>query len=65
MPSNRVELNQGNLRSLNVVETDTKARVVLNLKESTSYKTEVSGNDLLVALEPAAGNRSATFTFDA
>ncbi|GAB2832396.1 type IV pilus secretin PilQ [Comamonas piscis] len=54
MPSNRVELNQGNLRSLNVVETDTKARVVLNLKESTSYKTEISGSDLLVALEPAA-----------
>lgn len=53
MPSNRIDLNQGNLRSLSVVETDTKARVVLNLKESTSYKTEISGNDLLVALEPA------------
>ncbi len=54
LPSNRIELNQGNLRSLNVVETDTKARLVLNLKESTTYKTEVSGKDLLVAIEPAA-----------
>ena len=54
LPNNRVELNQGNLRSLNVVETDTKARLVLNLKESTTYKTEVSGKDLLVAIEPAS-----------
>lgn len=54
LPSNRLELNQGNLRSVNVVETDTKARLVLNLKESTTYKTEVSGKDLLIALEPVA-----------
>ncbi len=54
LPKNRIELNQGNLRSVNVVETDTKARLVLNLKESTTYKTEVSGQDLLIAIEPAA-----------
>lgn len=60
LPSNRIELNQGNLRSLNVVETDTKARLVLNLKESTTYKTEVSGKDLLVAIEPAAKKVTAT-----
>ncbi|MFG5776089.1 type IV pilus secretin PilQ [Comamonas sp. J-3] len=53
LPNNRMELNQGNLRSVNVVETDTKARLVLNLKESTTYKTEVSGQDLLIAIQPA------------
>ena len=54
LPSNRLELNQGNLRSVNVVETESRARLVLNLKESTTYKTEVNGGDLLIALEPTA-----------
>ena len=47
LPKNRIELNQGNLRSVNVVETDTKARLVLNLKESTTYKTEISHKSIL------------------
>lgn len=54
LPSNRLELNQGNLRSVSVVETDTKARLVLNLKESAAYKAEVNGKDLLITLDPVA-----------
>ncbi len=53
LKNNRIELNQGNLRSLNVVETDTKARLVLNLKENATYKTEVNGKDILIAIESA------------
>ena len=50
---NKIDLNQGNIRSINILETDTKSRVVLNLKESTTYKASVEGNDLLIAIEPA------------
>ena len=69
LPNNRIDLNQGNLRSLNVVETDTKARLVLNLKQNTTYKTEVSGKDLLVYIESipkkvASNQQDAQFSED-
>ncbi len=49
-----VVVNQGNLKSVNVVEADGRARVVLNLKQATAYRTEVQGDALLVLLDPAA-----------
>lgn len=51
--ASKVDINQGNIRSINILETDTKSRIVLNLKEATTYKAELSGDDLLVAIEPA------------
>jgi type IV pilus assembly protein PilQ len=50
-----IEVNQGNLRSVNVVQAGERSRVVLNLKQATAYKTEVQGKSLLVTLEPTAG----------
>ncbi|WP_219212730.1 type IV pilus secretin PilQ [Variovorax boronicumulans] len=50
-----VEVNQGNLRSINVVQAGERTRLVLNLKQATAYKTEVQGKSLLVSLEPVAG----------
>ena len=50
-----IELNQGNLRSANVVQAGERTRLVLNLKQATAYRAEVQGKSLLVVLEPAAG----------
>ena len=49
-----VELNQGNLKSANVVQAAGRSRVVLNLKQATSYRAEIQGKVLLVQLEPVA-----------
>jgi type IV pilus assembly protein PilQ len=49
---NLVELNQGNLRSANVVEAGDRTRVVLNLNQSVTYETRIDGNALLVLLKP-------------
>ena len=54
-----IEVNQGNLRSVNVVQAGDRSRVVLNLKQATAYKTEIQGKSLLVILEPAAGTALA------
>jgi type IV pilus assembly protein PilQ len=51
---NSVEINQGNLRSANIVQAGERTRVVLNLKQSAGYKTELRGNSLLISLETAA-----------
>ncbi|MEZ2295846.1 type IV pilus secretin PilQ [Variovorax sp. RCC_210] len=55
-----IEVNQGNLRSVNVVQVGERSRVVLNLKQATAYKAEIQGKSLLVVLEPAAGAALAT-----
>lgn len=49
-----VDLNQGNLRSVNVVTAGDRTRLVLNLKAPTGYKAQIEGNSLLVSLEPVA-----------
>lgn len=55
----QVELNQGNLRSVNVVEAGGRSRVVINLKAATSYKTDIRGNNLYVILAPVPSAASA------
>jgi len=55
----QIELNQGNLRSVNVVEAGGRSRVVLNLKAATSYKTDVQGNTLFVTLAPVPSAATA------
>ena len=49
-----VEINQGNLRSVNVVQAGERTRLVLNLKAAAAYKAQLQGKSLLVVLEPAA-----------
>ncbi|MFZ5487421.1 MAG: type IV pilus secretin PilQ [Pseudomonadota bacterium] len=49
-----VEVNQGNLRSVNVVQAGDRTRVVLNLKQATPYQTEIKGKSLYVSLTPVA-----------
>ena len=49
-----VELNQGNLRSANVAQSDERARLVLNLRQPANYRVQVQGKSLIVLLEPTA-----------
>lgn len=47
-----VDINQGNLRSANVLEASDRARVVLNLSQTAGYDTRIEGNTLWVTLRP-------------
>ena len=51
-----IAINQGNVRSANVIQAGDKTRVVLNLKQSVTYKTQISGKSLLVFLDPVAAS---------
>lgn len=56
MGRSQIEINQGNLKSINVVQAAGRSRVVLNLKQATSYRTEIQGKALLVQLEAVAAS---------
>lgn len=57
----QIALNQGNVRSAQVVEAAGRTRVVLNLNQAAQYRPELDGNALLVWLEPnASAARSAS-----
>jgi type IV pilus assembly protein PilQ len=60
MGRSTVEINQGNLRSVNVVQVGERTRVVLNLKQATPYKAQLQGKSLLIVLEAAASTAPAT-----
>lgn len=46
-----IDLNLGNLRSVNVVQAGERTRVVLNLKAPAPYKAEIQGKSLLIILD--------------
>ena len=48
-----VEINQGNMRLANLAQTDERTRVVLNLRQASSYRAELQGNALLIVLDAA------------
>jgi len=52
------EFNLGDLRSANIVEAGNRTRLVVNLNQMMSYTTKISGKDLLISLQPAAGSGS-------
>jgi type IV pilus assembly protein PilQ len=54
-----VELNQGNVRSVNVVQSGERTRLVLNLKNSASYRAQLQGNSLLVSFDPVIASAPA------
>ena len=51
---NLVDINQGNLKTVNIVQAGERARLVLNLKQPTSYKAELQGKSLFITLDPVA-----------
>ncbi len=46
-----VEVNQGNLRSVAVAQAGERTRLVLNLRQSASYRAELQGKALVIILE--------------
>jgi type IV pilus assembly protein PilQ len=48
---NTIEMNQGNLRSANVVQAGDRTRVVINLKQPAAYQAKVEGKSLIVVLD--------------
>ena len=56
MGRSTVDINQGNLRSVSIVQAGDRTRVVLNLKQATAYKAELQGKSLLVVLDKVAGS---------
>jgi len=56
---NQVELNQGDLRSVNIVQASGRSRVVLNLKRPLTHAVSIDGKRILVAL----GGATDTTTF--
>ena len=51
MGRSTIDINQGNLRSVSVVQAGDRTRVVLNLKQPTAYKAQLQGKSLLVVLD--------------
>jgi type IV pilus assembly protein PilQ len=50
-----IEINQGNLRSANVVQAGDRTRVVINLKQAAAYQARTEGKFLIVVLERSVG----------
>lgn len=48
---NLVEMNQGNLRSANIVQAGDRTRIVINLKQAASYSASIDGNVVMLVLE--------------
>lgn len=53
---NNFEVNQGNVKSVSVVQAGERSRVVLNLKQPSSYQAQIQGKSLLVSLGAISGN---------
>lgn len=56
------EVNEGELRSVNVVQVGERTRLVLNLKTMVTYETKAEGNTLTISLAavPSAASRAAS-----
>jgi type IV pilus assembly protein PilQ len=56
MGRSTIDINEGNLKSISVVQAGDRTRVVLNLKQPTTYKAEIQGKSLLVMLDSSGSN---------
>jgi type IV pilus assembly protein PilQ len=57
-----VDINQGNLRSVSIAEAGERTRLVLNLRQSANYRTELQGKVLVVVLENSSAPALAAST---
>ena len=63
---NSLSINEGALRSVNVVQSGSRTRLVLNLSRTTTYETRMEGNNFIIAVQggPASAviaNNTAQF----
>jgi type IV pilus assembly protein PilQ len=54
-----VEVNQGNLRSVNIAQAGERTRLVLNLRQPSNYTARLDGRSLLLTLETTGGAQQA------
>ena len=54
-----VDINQGNLRSVAVAQAGERTRLVLNLRQAATYRTELQGKVLLVVLDSSSAAAAA------
>lgn len=58
---NLVEINQGNMRSVNVAQAGERTRLVVNLRQAANYHAQLQDNALLLVLDsPAIGTSGAS-----
>lgn len=60
LPRPSVDVNQGNLRSVNVAQAGDRTRLVLNLKQAATYRAQLDGKALLIVVDSAAPSAAAT-----
>jgi type IV pilus assembly protein PilQ len=53
-----IAINQGNVKSANVIQAGERTRFVLNLKQSVTYKTQLAGKSVLIFLDPIVASSS-------
>lgn len=56
---NLIDANQGELRSINLVQAGDRTRLVLNLKRTVSYSTAIEGNAVVVTLTAPLADTAA------
>ncbi len=57
---NAIETNQGDLRSVNLVTSGDRTRLVLNLKRSVAFTSAIDGNAVVVTLTPGIAEGGAS-----
>ncbi|WP_199758512.1 type IV pilus secretin PilQ [Aquabacterium soli] len=56
---NTVDINQGNLRTANVAQAGERTRLVLNLRQPSSYRASLQGKALLLTLDAGTGSSAS------
>lgn len=56
---NMLELNQGDLRGVNLVQAGERSRLVFNLKRSLNYATAIDGNAIILTIDGSGGIATA------
>jgi len=59
---NTVNVNQGPLGSINIVQAGERTRLVLNLSKAAQYTTRIDGNNLLITLQEANSQTTSNVT---
>jgi type IV pilus assembly protein PilQ len=54
-----VEVNQGNVRSVNVAQSGDRTRLVVNLKQAVNYRAQLEGKTLVLTMDTAANVAAA------
>jgi type IV pilus assembly protein PilQ len=57
-----IDVNQGNVRSINIAQSGDRSRLVLNLKQPANYRAELQGKILLLTIEGSGSASGASPT---